>query len=100
MRRNYPALLSVLALAIGFVLPMVPMLLFPDQAEAFMEREGPGMLWLIIFWVGGWAAIGFFSGVAGLIMSFRGFRGRTVAILGTIGNLYFLGAQISNLGIF
>ena len=99
MARNYPAYLSVVALCIGVVAPIAVSLAFPDQFNAFARRQGPGMLWLVVFWVGGWSVVGLVTGVAGLIMSFHGYSGRVPAIIGLVGSVFFFLAQLANTGL-
>jgi hypothetical protein len=100
LRRNYPAVVSLLALAIGVLLPIAVAFAFPSWVAALNRRAGPGVLFLIVVWVGGWSMVGLLTGAAGLLMSFHGYRGRIMASVGLAGNLFFLAVQVANTGIF
>lgn len=97
MRRNYPAFVSLVAFSLAVGLPAFWAVIRSDSFEAVTKRQGPGVLWLTVFWVIGWALLGVIFGSIGIYWSRRGVGGRLLSITGLALNGLFLLLQLRNI---
>lgn len=100
MKRNYAGIASLIAFACAVPVPLILAALFRSSFSAFAQHQGPGMLWITVFWIGGLTAVGMILGTVGVYLSGRGFGGRTASIVGLLLNVTFVVFQVLNLGIW
>ena len=100
VHRNLLALLSAAAVILAVPVPLILAFEFRSQFAAWARYEGPGMLWLVVMWVGAWALLGAILGAVAVVTAFRKPGSRLLAILVLVLNLLLLFAQVRNTGIF
>jgi hypothetical protein len=96
LKRNYAGVASLVAFVCAAGVPTLS-LLWQSDFRNFAHHQGPGVLWLLVVWVGAWTLTGIICGVVGLALSQRGWSGRASSMAGLVLNLVFLLLQLRNL---
>jgi len=100
MKKNYAGIASLSAFACAIPTPFILTSIFRSSVNTFAQQQGPGMLWITVFWIGGLTTAGVVLGIVGVYLSRRGFGGRTSSISGFLLNVVFLILQVRHLGIW